>query len=251
MSFMNINVEEMLNLAYKNLNSTKDGYEAGMLAATIALAESVRAAHQPVVSREDIENKPEMKLEKPVEKKAEPKKEPELQSMTPQNGKSQKVAAIMTEAAKKASNRIQEIHNAKPEEKKAEVPKQEAAPAPAKEAEPASSALAKADEKDEAYYDSDEWKNKNLTSDELDATWTPRMQKNVRIVNAAKKLQQFVGWCKAGHMPQGWIESAISNVSDKRYTTADDKRIYSPKMVQFMLAGLQGEYVKASQSQAA
>ena len=243
---MNIDVDEMLNLAYKNLNSAKDGYEAGMLAAAIAIAESVRAKHQPSVSRADIENKPEMKSEAPAKEKpaAEaPKEAQELQNMTPQNDKSQKVAAIMTEAAKKVSERIQEEHKAKPAEKAAEAPKQEAAPALA--------APAKADEKDDAYYDSDEWKNKNLTSDELDATWTPRMQKNLRIVNAAKKLQQFVGWCKAGNMPQGWIESAISHVSDKRYTTADDKRIYSPKMVQFMLAGLQGEYVKASQNQAA
>ena len=29
-------------------------------------------------------------------------------------------------------------------------------------------------EKDEAYYDSDEWKNKHLNSSELDATWTDR-----------------------------------------------------------------------------
>lgn len=241
---MNIDVDEMLNLAYKNLNSAKDGYEAGMLAAAIAIAESVRAKHQPSVSRADIENKPEMKSEAPAKEKpaAEaPKEAQELQNMTPQNDKSQKVAAIMTEAAKKVSERIQEEHKAKPAEKAAEAPKQEAAPAPA--------APAKADEKDDAYYDSDEWKNKHLSSDEIDATWTMRMQKNAQLAGAYQKLHGFVAWCEQGGMPQGWIEQSIKNVSNGRYTDASDNRIFSPQMVLFMLGGLQAEYEKAKAAQ--
>lgn len=214
---MSKEIEALIKTAFEDLEKVKDPYQHGMLA--MAIVEQLKS--NPAVTREDLENKPEMKSEKKAEAeapKAESAKDTGIGAMTPQ---SEEIAKIANEAAQKSTEEEITVTMAPVQEDTSE--------------------------KDEAYYDSDEWKNKHLNSSELDATWTDRMKKNGPLMQDAKTLKDFVQYCSSGNMPQGWLDQAVAKVTDNHFTP-QDKGMYMPKMVSFVLAGLKKAYYDYQQS---
>lgn len=203
-----MDIETLLKTAFEDLQKVSDPYQHGMLA--MAIAAQIRKT--PVLEREDLVNKPEMKEEK--------KETPAIKAMTPA---SEKIASVANEAAKKT------------EEPEIEVTMTPAEPAPETQ---------KKD--DPAYYDTDEWKNKHLSSNEMDATWTDRMKKNLPLMNDASTLKSFVQFCAKNDMMH-WLDQTISNVTDNHFTSASDTRIYMPKMVSFILPALKKAYYDLQQ----
>lgn len=216
----------MLN-AFEDLQKVSDPYQHGMLAVALAQAVSGKDIEIPADHKENLENAPKMK-----------KSKKKLESKTPAG---EKIAQVMTEAANKteAKNEAEEEIKLQPvDPPKAEAPDAEA-PAPAPAAAPAS---------DESYYDSEEWANKELTSDEFDDTWTPRMQKNKPLVETYKKLLQLVGGCvknKDGSQNVNgtkWLDNAITKVTSGNITSYKDQTLYAPKMVKTTYCSLMMEW---------
>ena len=109
-----------------------------------------------------------------------------------------------------------------------------AAPAPT----PASAAPAKR----EVDITSDEWKNKHLTPDEVDDTWTEAMKANVEMLQSAKVLRQVcVNGVQAGKIDSNWLNARISEASDGMFTSYEDRNIYNPPVVRMISAYVAGK----------
>ena len=203
---MDIDVKKLVQDAYEDLQKLSDPYQHGMLAAAIYNAIKGASVELPVTSKDTLENRPKLKSEVKKEQKA-------LGAMTP---KSEELAKAMTQAAQKTEE-------APKEEEKIEL-------APAIEV---------PEENDEAYYDSDEWKNKHLTSQEMDDDWTPRMKKNAQLVQNYQELTSLVKRCVASkNVSDEWLNKTISGITSGHYTTWQDKKLYTPRMTLIMNAGL-------------
>lgn len=223
---LKINYDKLMLNAYEDLQKVSDPYQHGILAVAIAQAVNGKDIEIPADNKENLENAPKTKSKK------------KLESKTPAG---EKIAQVMTEAA----NKTEEKSEAKGEETitlqpvdppKAEAPKAEAtAPAAA----PAS---------DESYYDSEEWANKELTSDEFDDTWTDHMKKNKPLVETYKKLLQLVGGCvknkdgSANVNGTKWLDNAITKVTSGNITSYKDQSLYMPKMVKTTYCSLMMEW---------
>lgn len=226
---MDIDVKKLVQDAYEDLQKLSDPYQHGMLAAAIYNAIKDESVELPVTSKDTLENRPKLKSEVKKEQKA-------LGAMTP---KSEELAKAMTQAA-------QNTEEAPKKEEKIElapaieVPEEPKAEAPAEKTETLAPVVEEnKPENDEAYYDSDEWKNKHLTSQEMDDDWTPRMKKNAQLVQNYQELTSLVKRCVASkNVPDEWLNKTISGITSGHYTTWQDKKLYTPRMTLIMNAGL-------------
>lgn len=215
---MDIDVKKLMQDAYEDLQKVTDPYQHGMLAAAIYNAIKGESIELSVTNKDTLENRPKMKSE---EKK-------ELGALTP---KSEELAKKMTQAAKKTEEA--------PKEENIELAPAIEVPEEPKAETPASKVEEKA-EPDEAYYDSEEWQNKHLTSQEMDDDWTPRMKKNKQLAKSCQDLVTLVQKCVASkNVSNDWLNQVISNITSGHYTSYNDKKLYTPRMVLIMLPGLQ------------
>ena len=220
---MDIDVKKLMLDAYEDLQKVTDPYQHGMLAATIYNSMKGESIELPVTNKQNLENRPIMKSEKK-----------ELSGMTKE---SEAIAKVMTEAAEKT------------EAAPAEEEKIELAPAIEPTAEPEAEAKP---ENDEAYYDTDEWKQKHLTYDELDDDWTPRMQKNEQLASSYKDLLDLVKKCVGSkNVSNDWLNQTISSITSGHHTDYRDKKLYTPRMVLIMLPGLKMALYNLMQSMTA
>lgn len=110
---------------------------------------------------------------------------------------------------------------------RAQIPSAAPAPAPAPAAPP----------KKEIDINSDEWKNKHLTSDEVDNTWTEAMKANIEMTKAARLLKKVcVDGVASGNIDAKWLDTRISEVSDGMFTSHNDRNIYNPPVVRMISA---------------
>lgn len=226
---MDIDIKKLMQDAYEDLQKISDPYQHGMLATMMYSAMNGKTVELPATCKDTLENRPKTKTE---EKK-------ELAAMTPASAE---LAKKMTAAAEKTENAPEEEDKIElapaievPEEPKTETPKQEAQP-----------------ETDDAYYDSDEWKNKHLTSQEMDDDWTPRMQKNLQLAQNYQELKTLVMKCvNSKNVPNEWLNKTISGITSGHFTTWEDKKLYTPRMTLIMNAGLKKALYDLMQSMTA
>lgn len=206
---MNVKIAELINIAESELKSLK-GYERADIALRLAniymITDGVENAEKTAPAKETLENKPA-----PAEKK---KEEKTLTDLNP--------AAPIADKIKEALAQSQ----AAEEEPKKEEPAPTPEPAPAVET-PAP--------KQEVDINSDEWKRKILTPQEIDEDWTPAMQANEELMTALARLKEFIKRGMAAKvLTQDWLNEELSKVTNGHITSFSDKRALSPKLIKIV-----------------
>lgn len=224
-----LNVKELMQKAYDDLQKTEDPYQHGMLSAMLAIAQGVNAAASEEL-RADLENAPAMKeAPKAAAPKAEAPANDQLKGMTKS---SEKIANVMNEAAKKTEEASEEDFNIEMKpvdvipEKKTPAPKP--APAPAAEAADPS--------------DTEEWQNKILTVAELDDTMTPRMKKNKHIAKKLADMQKLVAYFQQKNAT-GWLNAKIQACTCGNMQSAEEV-MNSPKYITTICDYIKAEILK-------
>lgn len=199
---MNSKIAELIGIAESELKSLK-GYERANIALRLAniymITDGVENAEKTAPAKETLENKPA-----PAEKKKDEKTLTDLNPAAP------------------IADKIQEAL-AQSQTTEEEPKKEEPAPTP----EPAP--------KQEVNINSDEWKKKILTPQEIDEDWTPAMQANEELMTALARLKEFIKRGMAAKvLTQDWLNEELSKVTNGHITSFSDKRALSPKLIKIV-----------------
>jgi hypothetical protein len=171
------------------------------------ITDGVENAEKTAPSKETLENKPA-----PAEKKKEKKTLTDLNPAAP--------------IADKIQEALAQSQTAEEEPKKDTPVQAHPEPAPAVEA-PAP--------KQEVDINSDEWKKKILTPQEIDEDWTPAMQANEELMTALARLKEFIKRGMAAKvLTQDWLNEELSKVTNGHITSFSDKRALSPKLIKIV-----------------
>lgn len=239
-------VAQLIESAKYDLVKVQDPYQHGMLAISLATAlmKSGVQVDMPAQSQAQVQAPAEIKGT-PVAPKQEAaindmlavqskhEKEVQANEVIPTNEDLQDkpTATAGVAAMNAASQAIADIMNEAAAENNATATVAiKSAPETTAAATPAPTAPANASA--EPDYDSEEWANKKLSADELDDTWTPRMQKNNELVMYRNKMQQIIqSGLKSGNINDAWLNQQFNALSGGQITTWRDPRIASPKAV--------------------
>ena len=98
----------------------------------------------------------------------------------------------------------------------------------------------------------EEFKNKILSSDELDATWTPRMHANADMEKTYQQCKKFFeeGTAKNA-FPPTFLDKAIKCVSEGKITKWEGVDFLPPVTTKLYTSGIASIYKKLKQQQAA
>lgn len=99
---------------------------------------------------------------------------------------------------------------------------------------------------------SDEWKNKHLAPDEIDAEWTPAMKANKELVTSMMRMKKIcVDGLKSGFIKEDWLNARIQEASSRRFMSYKDKGVFSPQVIRLIESYVSGkvtELVKAAKA---
>ena len=248
-------IQAMVDSAAKDLEAIKDPYQRGRLALEIArilhttsavvsymednTAEPVKAAvEEPPkpIKVVDVPNDP-LGLEATS---VSNKEEIAVNDILEQPSRKEEEAPIAAEAAptKDILENTPRLHDLNPNAKIADKLNTAIDPA-----------VPKAKEID---INSDEWKNKHLAPDEIDAEWTPAMKANKELVMSMMRMKKIcVDGLKSGFIKEDWLNARIQEASSRRFMSYKDKGVFSPQVIRLIESYVSGkvtELVKAAKA---
>lgn len=248
-------IQAMVDSAAKDLEAIKDPYQRGRLALEIArilhttsavvsymednTAESVKAvAEEPPkpIKVVDVPNDPLGLEATPVSNK----EEATVNDILEQPSRKEEEAPIAAEAAptKDVLENTPRLHDLNPNAKIADKLNTAIDPT--------------VPEAKEIDINSDEWKNKHLAPDEIDAEWTPAMKANKELVMSMMRMKKIcVDGLKSGFIKEDWLNARIQEASSRRFMSYKDKGVFSPQVIRLIESYVSGkvtELVKAAKA---
>lgn len=248
-------IQAMVDSAAKDLEAIKDPYQRGRLALEIArilhttsavvsymedkTAEPVKAvAEEPPkpIKVVDVPNDPLGLETTPVSNK----EETAVNDILEQPSRKEEKAPIAAEAAptKDVLENTPRLHDLNPNAKIADKLNTAIDPA--------------VPEAKEIDINSDEWKNKHLAPDEIDAEWTPAMKANKELVTSMMRMKKIcVDGLKSGFIKEDWLNARIQEASSRRFMSYKDKGVFSPQVIRLIESYVSGkvtELVKAAKA---
>lgn len=248
-------IQAMVDSAAKNLEAIKDPYQRGRLALEIArilhttsavvsymedkTAEPVKAvAEEPPkpIKVVDVPNDPLGLEATPVSNK----EETAVNDILEKPSRKEEEAPIAAEAVptKDVLENTPRLHDLNPNAKIADKLNTAIDPA--------------VPEAKEIDINSDEWKNKHLAPDEIDAEWTPAMKANKELVTSMMRMKKIcVDGLKSGFIKEDWLNARIQEASSRRFMSYKDKGVFSPQVIRLIESYVSGkvtELVKAAKA---
>lgn len=248
-------IQAMVDSAAKDLEAIKDPYQRGRLALEIArilhttsavvsymedkTAEPVKAvAEEPTkpIKVVDVPNDPLGLEATPVSNK----EETAVNDILEQPSRKEEEAPIAAEATptKDVLENTPRLHDLNPNAKIADKLNTAINPA--------------VPEEKKIDINSDEWKNKHLAPDEIDAEWTPAMKANKELVTSMMRMKKIcVDGLKSGFIKEDWLNARIQEASSRRFMSYKDKGVFSPQVIRLIESYVSGkvtELVKAAKA---
>lgn len=248
-------IQAMVDSAAKDLEAIKDPYQRGRLALEIArilhttsavvsymedkTAEPVKAvAEEPPkpIKVVDVPNDPLGLETTPVSNK----EETAVNDILEQPSRKEEEAPIVAEAVptKDVLENTPRLHDLNPNAKIADKLNTAINPV--------------VPEAKEIDINSDEWKNKHLAPDEIDAEWTPAMKANKELVTSMMRMKKIcVDGLKSGFIKEDWLNARIQEASSRRFMSYKDKGVFSPQVIRLIESYVSGkvtELVKAAKA---
>lgn len=252
-------IQAMVDSAAKDLEAIKDPYQRGRLALEIA-----RILHTTSAVVSYMEDKTEEKTVEPVKAVAEEPPKPIKVVDVPNDP----LGLEATSVSNKEETAVNDILE-QPSRKEEETPiAAEAVPTKdvlentprlhdlnpnAKIADKLNTAIDPAvSEAKKIDINSDEWKNKHLAPDEIDAEWTPAMKANKELVTSMMRMKKIcVDGLKSGFIKEDWLNARIQEASSRRFMSYKDKGVFSPQVIRLIESYVSGkvtELVKAAKA---
>lgn len=255
-------IQAMVDSAAKDLEAIKDPYQRGRLALEIA-----RILHTTSAVVSYMEDKTEEKTAEPVKAVVEEPPKPIKVVDVP----SDPLGLETTPASSKEETAVNDILE-QPSRKEEEAPiaAEATMAAPTKDvlentprlhdlnpnakiADKLNTAIDPAvPEVKEIDINSDEWKNKHLAPDEIDAEWTPAMKANKELVTSVMRMKKIcIDGLKSGFIKEDWLNARIQEASSRRFMSYKDKGVFSPQVIRLIESYVSGkvtELVKAAKA---
>lgn len=248
-------IQAMVDSAAKDLEAIKDPYQRGRLAleiarilhttsAVVSYMEDKTAEPVEAVTEEppkpikvvDVPNDPLGLEATPVSNK----EETAVNDILEQPSRKEEEAPIAAEAAptKDVLENTPRLHDLNPNAKIADKLNTAINPA--------------VPEEKKIDINSDEWKNKHLAPDEIDAEWTPAMKANKELVTSMMRMKKIcVDGLKSGFIKEDWLNARIQEASSRRFMSYKDKGVFSPQVIRLIESYVSGkvtELVKAAKA---